>query len=292
MNNHSIDRILLYYLSGTGNTRRVAEWIREEAECRGHKVNSAAIEYAFPAKQLATDPRITLGIGMPAHGFTIPWMMLRFLMHLPSGRERKAFVFATRAGAKYGPIPGYPPGIAGSSIFIASLVLWMRGYRVRWMKSINMPSNWMSLHSGLRSDIVQAIIVKAKRQAYEFTKSIVHGKHVLVNRNTAWEFAWGILLSWISAAYLFLGRFFLAKLFFANNSCNGCGFCTSLSRHRCPSSFPFTVHLLLDVYAVYQDTGCERTIHVYYPDTLLQALSRTRYRDLYITRKNTVKIIN
>ena len=232
MGNDSIDRILIYYLSGTGNTRRVAEWIREESEFRGFKTDSAAIEYAFPAKQLAADPRITLGIGMPTHGFTIPWMMLRFLMHLPSGKKRRAFVFATRAGAKYGPIPGYPPGIAGSSIFIAALVLWMKGYRVRWMKSINMPSNWLSLHSGLRTDIVQTIILKARRQVFAFTKSIVHGKRVLANGNTAWEFTWGILLSWISVAYLFLGRFFLAKLFFANNSCNGCGLC---ERH-CPTA--------------------------------------------------------
>ncbi len=225
------NKILIYYLSGTGNTRRVSEWIREEAEFRGVYSRAIPIEHAYPARQLAKDPGILLGIGMPTHGFTIPWMMLRFLMHLPTGMNRKAFVFATRAGAKYGPIPGYPPGIAGSSLFIASLVLWMKGYRVRWMKSINMPSNWLSLHSGLRSDIVKTIILKAKRQTYDFAKNIFYDKQMLVHYNTAWELTWGILLSWISAAYLLLGRFFLAKIFFANIHCNGCGLC---ERH-CPT---------------------------------------------------------
>jgi len=224
-------KILIYYLSGTGNTRRVAEWISDEAEFRGMNSRAVPVEHAYPARQLAKDPGILLGIGMPTHGFTIPWMMLRFLMHLPSGMRRQVFIFATRAGAKYGPLPGYPPGIAGSSLFIASLVLWVKGYRVRWLKSINMPSNWISLHTGLRKDIVKTIILKARRQTYDFARHIFHDEPKLVHFNTAWEFAWGILLSWVSAAYLLLGRFFLAKIFFANNNCNSCGLC---ERH-CPT---------------------------------------------------------
>ena len=42
-----------------------------------------------------------------------------------------------------------------------------------------------------------------------------------------YEIICGVLLSWISFVYLFFGRFFLAKLFFANLNCNGCGICVS-----------------------------------------------------------------
>ncbi|MFW5860804.1 MAG: flavodoxin family protein [Spirochaetota bacterium] len=66
------NNILIYYLSGTGNTRRVSEWIREEAEFRGIHTRTIPIEHAYPDRQLSTDPGILLGIGMPAHGFTIP----------------------------------------------------------------------------------------------------------------------------------------------------------------------------------------------------------------------------
>lgn len=43
---------------------------------------------------------------------------------------------------------------------------------------------------------------------------------------------WGLSLFLISAGYLLVGRFFLSKLFFANNNCNGCGICAE----HCPVS--------------------------------------------------------
>ena len=52
-----------------------------------------------------------------------------------------------------------------------------------------------------------------------------------MNRNILWELFWGIGLSWVSAGYLLIGRFFLSKLFFANEKCTGCGICAD----HCPT---------------------------------------------------------
>ncbi len=223
-------KLIIYYLSGTGNTFRVARWMCDAAAQKNFNATPIAVEHANPHAELAAQVDI-IGIGMPTHGFTLPWKMLKFLLRLPRGKGIQAFAFATRAGAKYGPIPGYPPGIAGSSIFIAAIVLAFKGYRVRGIMSVNMPSNWMSLHSGLRADIVQTIIGKARPGAMAFIEKITGGETVFFTGNVLYELIWALALSWISAGYLFIGRFSLAKLFFANTKCNGCGLCAK----NCPT---------------------------------------------------------
>lgn len=224
-------QMALYYLSGTGNTYRTAVWMAEAARIAGFDVSLTPIEKA--GRPLAVSGKGALiGCGMPVHGFTIPWAMIKFLFRLPRGGGRRSFVWATRAGAKYGPIPGYPPGIAGSSIFIAALILRAKGYSVHGMMSVNMPSNWMSLHSGLRADIVETILSKAKPVVEAFADRMLSGKKALVTVNTAYEFVLGSLLLPVSAGYLFIGRFGLAKLFFTNNKCTGCGLCAK----HCPTA--------------------------------------------------------
>ncbi|HRZ29156.1 MAG TPA: (4Fe-4S)-binding protein, partial [Spirochaetota bacterium] len=206
-----MQKIILYYLSGTGNTFRVVRWMCDAAAKKNFDAVPVAVEHADPRTELTAQVDI-VGIGMPTHGFTLPWKVLKFLLHIPRGKGAQAFAFATRAGAKYGPIPGYPPGIAGSSIFIAALVLALKGYRVRGIMSVNMPSNWMSLHSGLRADIVQTIIGKARPRAEAFIEKITGGKTVFFTGNVLYELVCALALSWISAGYLFIGRFSLAKL--------------------------------------------------------------------------------
>ena len=88
-----------------------------------------------------------------------------------------------------------------------------------------MPSNWFSLHPIQSRKSHEAIIERAERKADGFIEKILTNKKVWVSINNLYEIIWGTLLSVISVAYLFIGRFFLAKLFFANNNCDGCGLC-------------------------------------------------------------------
>ena len=43
--------------------------------------------------------------------------------------------------------------------------------------------------------------------------------------NNLYELLWGVLLAPISFLYVLIGRFYLAKVFFANSDCTGCGLC-------------------------------------------------------------------
>jgi Pyruvate/2-oxoacid:ferredoxin oxidoreductase delta subunit len=88
----------------------------------------------------------------------------------------------------------------------------------------------MSLHPGLGPRSVAGISDRAQRKATRFVERLAEGE-----RWFSWggllQLFWGLLLLPISAAYLAFGRFFLAKLFFANPRCNGCGICAD----HCPN---------------------------------------------------------
>jgi Pyruvate/2-oxoacid:ferredoxin oxidoreductase delta subunit len=160
---------------------------------------------------------------MPTHGFTAPWHMIRFVSRLPRGRKTHAFCLATRAGLKVGGV--FTPGISGTGTFVIALLLALKGYRVRGVMSLDMPSNWTAFHTGLHPETVRAIIDRAKPRAERFFSRLCAGKTVALTRNNLYEIIWGSLLIPITLPYLLIGRFFLSKLFFANNRCNGCGVC-------------------------------------------------------------------
>ncbi|MEW6236536.1 MAG: EFR1 family ferrodoxin [Candidatus Omnitrophota bacterium] len=224
----SYKRLLLYCFSGTGNTYRAACWIRQAAEARGMESRLVLIDRLRPQDEIDDDPETLVGVAAPTHGFTTPWLALRFAARLPRKKRAHAFCLATRAGLKFGPV--FTPGISGTGTFLLALILFFKGYRVRGSLSLDMPSNWIAFHSGLKTSSVDAIIQRAEPTALRFADKIFSCRKVWFTWNNLYELIWGILLSPISLIYLLAGRFYLAKLFLASNRCNGCGLCAE----RCP----------------------------------------------------------
>ena len=216
-------RAILYFLSGTGNSYRVAEWMAAELRRAGTEVRLVPIDGADPAEEIEPGAQTLVGLVGPTHGFTAPWRMLRFAMGLPRGRGVHAVCVPTRAGMKLGPL--LLPGIAGSGPFLLALILALKGYRVRGAASINMPSNWTSLHTAYYAGAVKAISEASRPLAEAFAARIASGRRVWFTVNNLYELLWGVLLAPISFLYLLIGRFYLAKVFFANSNCNGCGLC-------------------------------------------------------------------
>jgi hypothetical protein len=137
----------IYYLTGTGNSRRVATWFADAAVERGLDVRLGSMESARPEEELQCSPGHLLGLLLPAHGFTAPWSMVRFAARMPWGRGMHAFVAATRGGTKIGPCRF--PGMEGTTVYLIGLLLILRGYSFRGGRGIDMPSNWTALHSGM-----------------------------------------------------------------------------------------------------------------------------------------------
>jgi ferredoxin len=214
---------VIYFLSGTGNSYRVSTWIERVGQEKGSNTTVVPIDKAEPGKEIKDESDNLLGIVTPTHGFTAPWQMLKFVWRLPRVKRTHAFCVATRAGLKFGRI--FPPGISGSGTFLIALILRLKGYRVKGVMSVDMPSNWFSLHPIQCLENLEAIITRAENKTIQFTGSIFSNCRVWFTRNNVYEIVCGIVLSPISVLYLFIGRFFLAKLFFANTNCDGCGIC-------------------------------------------------------------------
>jgi Pyruvate/2-oxoacid:ferredoxin oxidoreductase delta subunit len=216
---------VIYFWSGTGNSYRVATWIGKIAEEKDIITEVFSIDESNPKEQIKGGNETLMGIVFPTHGFTAPWHILKFVWRLPRSHSTHAFCVAARAGLKFGTV--FIPGISGSATFIIALILFFKGYHVRGALSVDMPSNWYSLHPIQSSKNQEAIIDRAKLKITLFLERILSNDKVWLTSNNLYEITWGILLSLLSAGYLVIGRFFLAKLFFANTKCDGCGVCAS-----------------------------------------------------------------
>ena len=215
-----------YFYTGTGNSYRVVTWMAGTIRDAGANVTVRPIESAFPSKEIGTGKTVLLGLTMPTHGFTAPWAMLRFALRLPRRSDTHAVVIATRAGSRIG--SAYVPGFEGTATLLVALILALKGYRVRGMMGIDMPSNWTAVHPSYSPDTVAGIVARAKKKTARFMGTILSERQCF----THWVvILFGLLVLPISLAYLLVGRFFLGKLFFASNRCNGCGLCAE----RCPN---------------------------------------------------------
>ena len=209
-------------MSGTGNTFNAARWAAEAARRKRVKALLSPIERAKPHKELAGKDTL-LGLLMPTHGFIAPWHMFRFACRLPRGKGRHAFCLATQAGFKAG--RSFVPGISGSANYLIALVLALKGYKVHGILPLDMPSNWTAVHSAYDSKHAAAMYKRAEKTVGTFISGLLGGERRWLNGANIYQLVWGIVLFPISLLYLLIGRFYLAKLFFANEKCNSCGIC-------------------------------------------------------------------
>lgn len=216
--------LAIYYTSGTGNTYRVIRWIAQCARESGWEVDSLPMEKNQPTERLVGAAAQTVVLATPTHGFTTPWHVLRFTFsQLPRGKGVPAYCLATRAGFRIGSY--ITDGMAGTCAFLLALILALKGYRVRGCVHVNMPSNWYSLHPMQGAKTVEMILDRAEKQTREFVARVIANQRVWFTGNNLYEAVVGLVLAPISALYLAIGRFGLAKLYFANYRCNGCGIC-------------------------------------------------------------------
>lgn len=163
-----------YISSGTGNSLRVADWMRRVAAMQGADVQLRMIDKNLTKIKKSDSAAGLAGIFMPTHGFTAPWSVIKAALRLPRVRKTHAVVVATQGRLQFKKC--FIPGLSGSAIFLIALILMLKGYRFRGVQSINMPSNWMSLHSGQRPANVRRIIENARVPGERFIGKILAGQ--------------------------------------------------------------------------------------------------------------------
>lgn len=210
----------IFYFSGTGNSKLTAEWIAETARQNNEPVkiyNIAKIEKAQISE--LTDSSEKFVFISPAHGFNFPPIMVNFLLKFPKGKN-SVILMSTRAGMKIG--NWVTPGVSGVALYFASIIMWLKGYKMQALYGIDLPSNWISLHPGLTNKTIDYITDKVREKVRRSAEEIIAGKR---SYWTLTEIIQDSIVTPISIGYYFAGRFILSKTYIASSDCDNCGVC-------------------------------------------------------------------
>lgn len=215
----------IFYFSGTGNAKRVAEWMNQYANEKG--VPSEVIDISkMDVRRVQSLPEEMIGIISPTHGFNYPPIVINFIFRFPRTKfKNKIFLMNTRAGMKLSKL--FLPGLSGIALLLSAIVLLFKGYRIVGMRPIDLPSNWISLHPGLKEKVVLSMHERCKRISEAFMGKMISGKK---NYRALYDLPWDLTISPIAVGYYFIGRFVLAKTFYTSASCDNCGLCIK----QCP----------------------------------------------------------
>jgi Pyruvate/2-oxoacid:ferredoxin oxidoreductase delta subunit len=210
---------ILYYFSGTGNSKCVSHWLSKTFT--DHNITVKEYNLAKSPRRINVVPENTLiGFISPTHGFNFPPLMIHFILHFPRSANNKAFIMNTRAGMKAGRY--FIPGLSGLAQFLTAIILLAKGYRIVGMRPVDLPSNWISLHPGLKQKVILSIFQRRRQEVKHFAEKLIAGGS---DYTALKDLVQDILISPVGVLYYLFGRFAFAKSFIASSACNFCNLC-------------------------------------------------------------------
>lgn len=210
---------MVYYFSGTGNAKSAAEWITGYAQLNNIEAQLFNISEINDIITSDLTANTLVGFCYPTHGFNAPPVVLKFLRRFPKA-GCDVFLLNTRAGMKLYKL--FTPGLSGLALILPAIVLRSKGYRIKAYRPVDLPSNWISVHPGLKRKVVESIFSRCKNLIDKFSEKLLSGRRV--NRGL-YDLPIDIAITPVAVAYYLYGRFGLAKTFYADNECNNCGRC-------------------------------------------------------------------
>ena len=212
-------KLIIYYFSGTGNSRNVALWLSNVA--KENSIESRLINIGQTDRLTIEqpDPEALVVFVSPIHGFNYPPVMMHFIMRFPKGKN-KVLLMNTRAGMLIG--KWITPGLTGVAFYLSALILKLKGYSIKSMFPVDLPSNWISVHPGLNERTVKYLHERNQEKVYRFARKVFSGDS---DFRGVYEIIQDTLVAPISLGYYFMGRFLFAKSYFASADCNNCDLC-------------------------------------------------------------------
>lgn len=218
-------RASIRYFTGTGNTARAAELLREEFE---------AAQWQADAQELTTGRDAYAGIegadllvvAFPALGFCPPVALSRWIAKLPRSPKRKAAVLCV-GGATF--VRGlYIPGWGADAPFSAARKLARRGREIVGIAEVSYPENFTMLSNPPDDDQSEEIRRRNDPAVRGFARELVRspdgtgpGEPPILKRSAIARLLVGI----VGALFRLGGRRVLARLLVADETCTGCGYC-------------------------------------------------------------------
>lgn len=214
-------KLVALFMTGTGNSYQIANW---SAQIAGEKAIASEVHQVKSGEKCITISNHALAVfSYPTHGFTAPWLMMKYVWNLPKADKTHVLVLPSRAGLRMKGI--FIPGLEGTAGYLIALLLWLRGYTVRGVMGVDMPSNWTAVHWGLNAKNTAVLTGMAEAKVKMLVGTVLEGhKHF----DGLVQLIIGLFLAKISLMYLILGQLLFSKFFFASDKCTGCSLCQTL----------------------------------------------------------------
>jgi NAD-dependent dihydropyrimidine dehydrogenase PreA subunit len=223
------EHVTIYYFSGTGNALTAGRWIKENAEKKNIKADLISIDRFKKINIPDAKGKRLMGFCYPTHGFGIPWFMLKFISKFPARERCDVFLLNTRAGSKIH--KWFAPGVSGIAQVLPALILLVKGFRIRSLLPLDMPSNWIAVHPGFKQSTVAAIVTRCRVLTDGFCEKVLNGRRYF-RPNVFVMMPLDIALAPIAFMYFMYGRFYFAKLYIASSDCDTCRLCAE----KCPTA--------------------------------------------------------
>lgn len=199
-------RVAIYYFSGTGNTRRIAEELARELTRLRATTDVFPIRSDF--RPPPPDRYDRLIFAYPVHAFNAPRPMLDFLKTLPEGR-RLVPVYLLRTS-------GEPLKLNRASGVLPKKILKEKGFFLRGELSYVMPYNIIFKHS----EKMAVRMLRDARKKLVFDARAVQAGKVCLEKASLFSRFVSFCLRIEHAAMPHLG-----KRFKTSGDCVGCGLC-------------------------------------------------------------------
>lgn len=220
----SYSKLIIYYFSGTGNSANVARWIAETAQSRNIQTELINIAHINRLQIPIPTENTLIAFCSPVHGFNYPPVMQSFIRRFPKGNH-PVLLLNTRAGMLIG--KWITPGLSGITFYFSAFILRLKGYHIKAMFPVDLPSNWVSVHPGLNARTVKFLHERNKERVTAFAIKTLEGG---TDFRSIREIVPDVLVSPVAIGYFLAGRFLFAKTYYASRACNGCDVCIN----QCP----------------------------------------------------------
>jgi hypothetical protein len=70
------------------------------------------------------------------------------------------------------------PGMSGLAQLFPATILLLKGYKIKGLQPMDLPSNWISIHPGLRQKVVVSIFQRCEKISKRFAARILNGERV------------------------------------------------------------------------------------------------------------------
>jgi ferredoxin len=208
----------ILYMTGTGNTKRAADVIKERLEAAGWGVTAQEIRKGAVLPPVHNEGSLLL-LAFPVLGFGMPALVRKVLRGL---RGRHARAAANRASRPAAAVFATWGGAPSASLWQAERFLRRKGFSVLATGGAAYPFNWTQFVQPPDASEAGPQLSEGDEAARAFAGMLLKMPNARPRRSP-----WLVPLMSLPVYFLFskIGRFFLAGLFVADERCTACGAC-------------------------------------------------------------------